>query len=1202
MRSSAHKSPNPDEIAPSSSRALSIRRRLDQFGSKCLEPFSRKGRKTGLLKAALSTRPGSATTTKLPEDAIPGGRARKSTPGCPQASLLLWDRAYDALKEKDRLLVEEYEALLSRELPATNAEYTSESSTYTDTACRDGQYSVHDFNPAARQVQMMAIAEGALARLDAKAIQYRIFGRTYVLKDQITEAVKVVEQLKGIIGEAVKVSPQASVAWAGICVVIPLLANPSAQDTANRDGFTYVANRMGYYTALEPLLSRLLHDSSGAKTANDNLAARCNDNIEHLYQHILEFQLRSIRHYHRHWLCGLARDTIAYDGWKQTQLKVQELEKAVSSDLSQINALSSRQELESLSKTADDSFQVLRQVLLTNKDHLRTTGEVRDLLSEKQQIEKEHQAQKCHQTFRLTRGGTEDDSYEWYKGRVEDRVEGTCEWFLKHENFQSWLKRDTGPLLVSADPGCGKSVLAKYLIDRVLPSRGEANTCYFFFKDQDQNTLSQALCALLHQLFSQQPALICHAMPGFAENGFKIVTNTKLLWDILEAATEDSAAKPTTFVLDALDECVETDFRELMRQLTAFFVGKSVASRRVKFLLTGRPYSTVLSGFRELVDAFPYIRIPGEDENHSDAISNEVDHVIRHRVRKLDLSKHIEGYLEQRLVNVVHRTYLWVYLVFDYLQAEGFQKTKMGVDLVLQNIPTTVNHAYEKILARHKDSPIAQRIFSIILAASRPLTMAEMNVAVIINLSSGSRDDPELESEDDFRETLRRVCGLFVSIYHDRVYFLHQTAREFLLATPPSSGHAVPPWKHSITMRQAHTVLAEICVFYLDYLMPHSSLEELHRISQVNDGENDKNDDEYPPLLGYSALYWGMHFREAAVEEDFVIIPSALRICDETSKCCPAWFYLYRRHLDHTLPGGMSGLAIASHFGHETLAALLLAKGADVNAVDSNDFTALHMATLQGDKAVAELLIMKGADVDTAGSSYWTPLQLAVMHGDKAMIDLLMTNGACVNKGGHAQTPLHLAAKEGHKSIVDLLITNGADIEGDDFGETPLQYAVGEGHKDIVDLLVANGANVDPTDRGWSLTPLQCAAKGGHEAIVDFLVAKGADIDRTISHAHLNIQTKGYKAIVDLLLATRANVDIRNYDWNLTPLQHAAKGGYKAIVNLLIRNGADIERGGLGDPPLQLAVKGGHKAIVDLLVANGAKVDTKGRVIDLRQG
>ncbi|EQL30911.1 hypothetical protein BDFG_06673 [Blastomyces dermatitidis ATCC 26199] len=53
------------------------------------------------------------------------------------------------------------------------------------------------------------------------------------------------------------------------------------------------------------------------------------------------------------------------------------------------------------------------------------------------------------------------------KNRVEDRVEGTYEWFLGHNNFRKWLKQEeSGPVLVSADPGCGKSVLTKYLIDR----------------------------------------------------------------------------------------------------------------------------------------------------------------------------------------------------------------------------------------------------------------------------------------------------------------------------------------------------------------------------------------------------------------------------------------------------------------------------------------------------------------------------------------------------------------------------------------------------------------------------------------------------------------------------------------------------------------------------------------------------------------
>jgi len=38
-------------------------------------------------------------------------------------------------------------------------------------------------------------------------------------------------------------------------------------------------------------------------------------------------------------------------------------------------------------------------------------------------------------------------------------------------------------LWVSADPGCGKSVFAKYLVDSILTITESRIICYFFFKD-----------------------------------------------------------------------------------------------------------------------------------------------------------------------------------------------------------------------------------------------------------------------------------------------------------------------------------------------------------------------------------------------------------------------------------------------------------------------------------------------------------------------------------------------------------------------------------------------------------------------------------------------------------------------------------------------------------------------------------------------
>ncbi|KAH6975798.1 nucleoside phosphorylase domain-containing protein [Ilyonectria destructans] len=298
------------------------------------------------------------------------------------------------------------------------------------------------------------------------------------------------------------------------------------------------------------------------------------------------------------------------------------------------------------------------------EEHRDVSKEHRDIAKEHLQAKKDlakerlsEEEQKCHQLFRLTADGS-DATYEWYKGRVEERVEGTCLWLLKHKHFQSWLKQESGPLLVTADPGCGKSVLAKYLIDHGLPR--STTICYFFFKDQDQNTVRQALCALLHQLFSQKRSLIKHAMPQFHKDGPRLVNSTESLWEVLRNAVKDPQAGPVTMVLDALDECAESEFADLMRN--------------------------IVSEFHGLLDAFPNIRIPGEEE--SETISQEVNRVITHRVNQLSekksLSHDIKSHLEKKLQEATHRTYLWVYLVFDYLEKGNFKKTQRESSQLLQ--------------------------------------------------------------------------------------------------------------------------------------------------------------------------------------------------------------------------------------------------------------------------------------------------------------------------------------------------------------------------------------------------------------------------------------------------------------------------------------------------------------------------------------
>ncbi|KAH7109731.1 hypothetical protein B0J13DRAFT_600603 [Dactylonectria estremocensis] len=629
----------------------------------------------------------------------------------------------------------------------------------------------------------------------------------------------------------------------------------------------------------------------------------------------------------------------------------------------------------------------------------------KDLAKEKLTQEEQKEQQNCHQLFRLTTG-SKDATYEWYKDRVEERVENTCMWFLKHEHFQTWLNQESGPLLVSADPGCGKSVLAKYLIDHGLPR--STTICYFFFKDQDQNTIRQALCALLHQLFSLKPSLIEHAMPQFRKDGQGLINSTESLWKVLQNAIKDPQTGPVIMVLDALDECAELEFPGLVRNVESQFRSDHLGHGKLKYLLTCRPYDQIVSKFRGLLDAFPNIRIPGEEE--SETISQEVNHVITHRVNQLShLSPQIKSHLEKRLQETTHRTYLWVYLVFDYLEKEDFKKTVKGVESTIATLPRSINEAYEQILNKTKEDPMVRKALSIILAASRPLTLSEMNVAVNIDFTSQSIHDLDLEDDKDFKTRLRSWCGLFVSIHQGSIYFLHQTAREFLLAdlASPTTVSSELHWHHTITTQYAHAVLAEICVLYLNFFNSNVSLP-----TDAN-GEAGYSFDRHA-FLDYSAQTWGAHFREAGIIDDATIIPFALRICDPHSNSYSVWFKIYWKTTRMRTTEYFTDLMLASYYGHCVVVKLLLEKGAEIEAKDSeHGRTPLSWAGWNGHEAMVRLLLESGADIECKAEDGRTPLSRAAVDGREAMVKLLLERGADIEcKAEDGRTPLSRAASD----------------------------------------------------------------------------------------------------------------------------------------------------------------------------------------------
>lgn len=873
-----------------------------------------------------------------------------------------------------------------------------------------------------------------------------------------------------------------------------------------------------------------------------------------------------------------------------------------------------------LNDTATELLSVTKVSLQVRKDN----AEAR--LSEKVKM--------CHQLFLLTSDGG-DTTYEWYKDRVGKRVDGTCLWFLKHKHFQTWLEQDSGPLLVSADPGCGKSVLAKYLIDDYLP--GSATICYFFFKDQDQSTMRQALCALLHQLFTHKHSLLRHATVQFDKYGPGLIKSPKSLSTILRNAIKDPQAGPIILVLDALDECAEPDFGPLVQYVKSLLSSDQMGHGKLKCLLTCRPYKQVVSKFRDrgLLAAFPNIHIPGEEE--LETISQEVNRVIMHRVDCLsaDISRDIKDRLAQKLKETTHRTYLWISLVFDELEKEDFVMTPSGVESAIATLPRTINEAYERILSKSKDDPMVRKALSAVLIANRPLTLSEMNVAMNIDDKSKCIWDVELENEGNFKSRLRSWCGLFISIHHGKLYLLHQTAREFLLANSTSPVHAPSErrWHQSFTAKGAHIVLAKICVLYLNMLNSGFRLPD-----DENTNRKRQLIDDVFAFRKYAARNWGIHFRQADIVSGREIVSLALTICDPDSRIYEVWTKAYWKHLG-VAPGKMTRLMVSSHLGLDAVVRLVLAEGANLEARDTRyGRTPLSWAACEGHASIVSLLLERGAVIDATDGHGRTPLSLAAQNGREAVVKLLLKEeGVGKNSLSSAafdggRSPLSYAAQEGHEQVVDLLLSRedvAVDCE-DSKGKTPLLYAVAAANSRVAHALIGRGASVSRTD--YEHKGMLHHAINNVDSDVDrvkLLIKLGAptalvDADN-MTPLHYTVRFARTDIAKVLLGYVPVDIAVRRGTWSrdgnymrdpdateptlpseprhgLTPLHYAALVGQDEMVSFFLQHKANVNAlSDYGETPLHLTlateVKGAKGQ--DCWSNDDAKVEVMSDIIDV---
>jgi hypothetical protein len=434
------------------------------------------------------------------------------------------------------------------------------------------------------------------------------------------------------------------------------------------------------------------------------------------------------------------------------------------------------------------------------------------------------------------------------KKRIEDTKGGLLQasyrWVFDNSSFQQWHDSPLSQLLwIKGDPGKGKTMLLCGIINELQTVIARtASVSYFFCQATDSriNSATAVLRGLLYLLVSQRPALITHirkthdhAGKSMFEDANAWVALTAIFTDILQ----DPSLGTTYLIIDALDECV-TDLPKLLQ-----FVATQSASARVKWIVSSRNWPEIEE---QLEQAGHKVRL--SLELNAESVSAAVSFFIRHKVSQLAQQKKYDQQTQdavlKRLTSESDDTFLWVALVCQDLA----KTARRNVLKKLDSFPPGLNALYERMMQQIgvlDDAELCKQVLALIAIVYRPITLEEL--VVLSEPLENITDKTELQE-------IISLCGSFLTLRGDTVYFVHQSAKDFLFAN--ASGEVFPDGVEAV-----HQVIFLRSLEILSRTL-HRDMYSLKALGFAND-DVDMPDPDPLAASRYPCVYWIDHLYDS---------------------------------------------------------------------------------------------------------------------------------------------------------------------------------------------------------------------------------------------------------------------------------------------------------------------------------------------------
>jgi ankyrin repeat protein len=278
--------------------------------------------------------------------------------------------------------------------------------------------------------------------------------------------------------------------------------------------------------------------------------------------------------------------------------------------------------------------------------------------------------------------------------------------------------------------------------------------------------------------------------------------------------------------------------------------------------------------------------------------------------------------------------------------------------------------------------------------------------------------------------------------------------------------------------------------------------------------------------------------------------------------------------------GGWTPLMYAARQRSLDASAALIAKGASLNAADSDGTTPLLIAILSAHYDVAAALLERGADPNQADRTGMTPLYATLDVGSlpapfgipdrkpTGALDNLGLAARLLDYGADPDAPLKTPIIQRHRTLTDEVLSEGA---------TPFMRAAKAANLAAMHLLLDYGANPSRVQKDGTTALMIAAGLGWRDGF-------------PIKQPFLAIVDKATEAdaieAIKLCLALGADVNAANAAGD-TALHGAAEArGSETIIRFLVQHGARIDaRNKAGQTPLDAAFA--HRDRANTLIRTG---------------